>query len=1125
DLATALIARSAALWNMYGPTETTIWSLAQQIDAKQPRITIGRPIANTQIYLLDATLQPVPIGVPGQIMIGGDGLARGYLKRPELTAEKFIPDPFSQTSGSRLYQTGDLARYLPDGALEFLGRIDHQVKVRGYRIELGEIEAVLRQQPAVRDAVVVAREVAGDTRLVAYVVGEQKNKQTKEQRTENKEQSSTADLPSPIAMGEGPGVRASGEGLTTSALRAALRAQLPEYMIPSTIMVLDALPQTPNGKIDRKALPSPEGVRSELEAYVAPQTELETTIAAIWQELLGSERVGVHDNFFDLGGHSLLTAQVHSRLRATLGREISIVDLFKYPTIAALAQYLGQDQPAQPTFEQTLERVAAYRSAIRSEHASTDIAIVGMAGRFPGAANVEEFWRNISAGVESLKNFSDEELLAAGVDPALLDHPQYVRVGPALDGIELFDAAFFGYNPREAALLDPQQRLFLTSAYEALEHAGYDSQQFSGAIGVYAGAGMNTYLINNLLTNRQLAESVSDFQTMISNDKDFLTTRVSYLLNLRGPSVNMQSACSTSLVAVTLACQSLLNHQCDLALAGGVSLRVPQTGYLYQEEGIRSPDGHCRAFDASAQGTIFGSGVGVVVLKRLSDALTDGDTIHAVIKGAAINNDGAGKIGYTAPSVDGQAQVIAEALAVAGVDPATIDYVEAHGTGTALGDPIEIAALTEAFRATTDASGYCAIGSVKTNVGHLDTAAGVAGLIKTVQALKHQQLPPSLHFERPNPQIDFASSPFYVNSQLTAWPERERPRRAGVSALGIGGTNAHVIVEESPASTESEPGRPWQILLLSAKTATALETATTNLAEHLKQHPEQSLADVAYTLQLGRRSFNHRRVLVCRDRDDAKEALQSRDPQRVVTHVQEPGARNIAFMFPGGGAQYVNMAAELYAHEPVFKAAIDRCAELLRSHIDADLRDFLYPANASPEDTRRLEQPSLALPALFATEYALAQLWQAWGVKPTAMIGHSLGEYVAACLAGVISLADALALVTLRGQLFEQLPPGAMLSVPLPESDLLPLLGSDLSLAAINGPTLSVVSGPITAIEALAQTLAERGIETNRLHIDVAAHSAMLEPMLEPFGAFVRTITLSPPQTRFISNVTGTWIT
>ncbi|WP_414568359.1 SDR family NAD(P)-dependent oxidoreductase [Nostoc sp. CCY 9925] len=754
------------------------------------------------------------------------------------------------------------------------------------------------------------------------------------------------------------------------------------------------------------------------------------------------------------------------------------------------------------------------------------IAIIGMAGRFPGAKNINDFWQNLQDGVESISLFTDDELIASGVSLTSLNDSNYVKASGILENIDLFDAAFFDINPKDAEFTDPQHRLFLECAWEALENAGYDSTKCESRIGVYAGTGLNNYLSIDLQDD-QLG-SAQLYQKVIGNDKDFISTRVSYKLNLKGPSITVQTACSTSLVATTLAYQSLQSYQCDIALAGGVSIRVPQkTGYLYQQGGTLSPDGHCRAFDAKAQGTTIGNGVGVVVLKRLEDAIADRDHIYAVIKGAAINNDGAVKVGFTAPSVDGQAQAIAEAIMLAEVEPETISYIEAHGTGTALGDPIEIAALTKAFRGSTQKKGFCAIGSVKTNIGHLDAAAGVTGLIKTALALKHQLIPPTLNFEQPNPEIDFANSPFFVNTKLTEWRTGSTPRRAGVSSLGMGGTNAHVVLEEAPILPLSSASRSWQLLLLSAKTESALETATQNLAQHLMSHPDQNLADVAYTLQVGRRDFNYRRMLVFCDIQDALNELNEQASKRVFTQFQQPNEnRFIAFMFPGQGSQYADMAKELYETEPIFREEVDRCCQILTTHLGLDLRSLIYPNESEKAAAaEKLKQTCFTQSALFVVEYALSQLWISWGISPQAAIGHSVGEYVAACLAGVICLEDALALVAIRGKLMQQLPSGKMLSVPLKAAEIESFLDENLSLAACNAPNSCVVSGSNEAIDALKEQLVNQGIECQLLHTSHAFHSQMMEPILEPFIAAIKKVKLSPPQIPFISNLTGIWIT
>lgn len=762
----------------------------------------------------------------------------------------------------------------------------------------------------------------------------------------------------------------------------------------------------------------------------------------------------------------------------------------------------------------------------RTEINGMDIAIIGMTGRFPGAPTIDEYWHNLREGVESVSFFTDEELIAAGVSQTELRHPNYVKATANLRDVDLFDANFFGFSPRDAELTDPQQRLFIECAWEALESAGYNPEIYDGAIGVYAGSGINTYLLNNILTNPDLAGSLNPYQFVIHNDKDFLSTRVSYKLNLKGPSIVVQTACSTSLVAVHLACQSLLSYQCDMALAGGVTIRVPQIkGYVYQESGVASPDGHCRAFDEQAQGTIGGNGVGIVVLKRLEDAIADGDNICALIKGSAINNDGAQKVGFTAPSIDGQAEVIETAQTMAGIDPESLSYIETHGTGTAMGDPIEVAALTQAFRTRTQKTGFCAIGSVKTNIGHLDTAAGVAGLIKTVLSLQHGLLPPSLHFNSPNPAIDFAASPFYVNSAASEWKANGAPRRAAVSSFGMGGTNAHVILEAAPAAQTSEHARPSQLLAISARTETALEAATANLTHHLEQQPDINLADVAYTLHLGRKAFNHRRILVCRDAREAADMLAAQRGRQSFTSVCAEKSPEVVFMFPGQGAQYVNMGRELYETEAVFRHEVDACAELLKPELNFDLRDVLYPVSAELEEaTRKIKQTLVTQATLFVIEYATAKLWMSWGVRPKAMVGHSLGEYVAACLAEVFTLEEALRLVALRGRLMQQMPSGLMLAVPRAVDEVRPLLCEGLSLAAINAPTHCVVSGDAQAVERFERQMLERGINCRRLQTSHAFHSEMMQPVMPTLIAAARVIRLRPPRIPYLSNLTGTWI-
>jgi phthiocerol/phenolphthiocerol synthesis type-I polyketide synthase E len=746
------------------------------------------------------------------------------------------------------------------------------------------------------------------------------------------------------------------------------------------------------------------------------------------------------------------------------------------------------------------------------------VAIIGMSGRFPGAPCVDVFWENLCNGRESIERFSAEQLAADGVPTEMLGHPRFVNAGGALDGIDLFDAGLFGYSPREAEIIDPQHRVFLECAWESLEHAGHNPFTYDGLIGVYAGTGPSTYL-ERLKGEPGLVALLGQFQLSIGNEKDHLTTRVAYKLDLHGPAVTAQTTCSSSLVAVVLACQSLLARQCDMALAGGVSIVIPQrTGYFYTEGGILSRDGHCRAFDSRAHGAVGGNGCGVVVLRRLDDALVDGDYVHAVIIGAVINNDGSRKVGYTAPSVDGQAEVITRAHAMAGVSPDQIGYVEAHGTGTPLGDPIEVAALTEVFRLATHRRGYCALGSVKTNVGHLDAAAGITGLIKAVLAVEHGRIPPTLHFREANPALNLATSPFFVNRELRDW---NGMRRAGVSSFGIGGTNAHVVIEQKPPFTPVDRDREHQLIVLSARTSAALDAVTDNLARYLDAHPELDLADVAHTLQSGRVALAHRRTLVAADHTDAVAALTRRLPAGVAAASSPP----VAFLFPGQGAQHLRMAARVHAGEPVFRAEFDRAAQFLRSSFGLDLHQIIFPPEHEADRARELlRQTAVAQPALFAIEYALAKVWMQWGVRPEAMIGHSVGEYVAACVSGTFSFHDGLALVAERGRLVQGMAPGAMLAVPLGESAVRPLLGAALSLAAVNGPAQCVVSGPEAAIKALEHTLAGLGLSTSRLHTSHAFHSAMMDPVLKPFGNRLAQVTRHEPVIPWVSNLHGGWI-
>ena len=1078
------------LVNMYGITETTVHVTYRPVgmaDLERGTSPIGRGIPDLGVYVVDRRLEPVPAGVAGEVCVGGGGVARGYLGRPGLTAERFVPDPFGGEPGARLYRSGDLGRWRAGGDLEYLGRSDQQVKVRGFRIEPGEIEAAVATHPAVSDVAVVLREDApGERRLVAYVVA---------------------------APGAQPAAAA--------ALREHAARRLPDYMVPAAFVLLDRLPLTVNGKLDRAALPAPSRQRSDT-PFRPPSSALEASVAQVWAAVLGVERVGADDNFFDLGGHSLLLLQVQGELREVLGQEVPVVELFQNPTVRSLALALGGQAAPAPVVP-----VPA------PQRPSGRVAVVGMAGRFPGAPDVDAFWRNLREGVESISRFGDDELAAAGVSEEERARPDYVAARAVLDEAGSFDAAFFGFSPREAEVTNPQHRLFLEVAWEALEDAARDPRRDRRRVGVFAGSSLNGYWFS-LVSDAGVRGAVDGFQITLGNDKDYLASRVAYKLDLTGPAVTTQTACSTSLVAVHLACRSLLAGECETALAGGVSVQVPQrVGYLYQEGGINSPDGHCRPFDAAAGGTVSGDGVGIVVLKRFEDAVRDGDRIRAVIRGSAMNNDGAGKVGFTAPGVDGQAAVIREALAAAGVEPGSIGYVEAHGTGTPLGDPVEMAALRQAFG--PGEAGRVAVGSLKSNVGHLDAAAGVAGLIKTVLALEHAELPPSLHFERLNPRIDLAGSPFFVNRELRPWtvPEGEAdsmpaPRRAGVSSFGIGGTNVHVVLEEAPPAPASERSlRRFQLLLASARSEAALERIAARLADRLEGAGETELADVAHTLRVGRRTLPHRRFLVVSDAAEAVRMLRGEAAGRGGLQVEERLGRGVAWLFPGQGSQHPGMGRHLYRQEPSYRRWVDDACELLEAELGRDLRPLLL---ASPDDEAAaadLRSTQLAQPALFVVEHALARWWEDLGVRPQAMLGHSLGELVAATVAGVFELPRALSLVAARGRMMAGVAPGAMLAVPLSEAELTARLEGHLhvDLAAVNGPALCVVSGPSPAVARLERQLVDEGLAPRRLVTSHAFHSSMMEPVVERFVRRVEEAEPREPRIPFLSNLTGTWIT
>ncbi|ELS02296.1 polyketide synthase family protein [Xenococcus sp. PCC 7305] len=1091
-------------------------------------VEVGAPIPGVALRIVDEAHQILPEGQIGLLQVKGETVTAGYYQQPELNQEIFTADGW--------FNTGDLG-FLKQGKLTITGRQKDVIIVNGVNYYNHEIEAVVEAIAEISISYTAACGVI-DSHQQEQIAIFFHSKVTKQDQLRNLIKTIRKNVFEQIGVAPNYIIPVEQTEIPKTAIGKIQRPQLKKRFAAGKFdSVIESIAELLNNR--------------NLSQQELPHNAIEQRLVAVWQEVLKLETVGVNDNFFELGGNSLLLMQVLSKLTKA-GDRLSAVNLFQYPTIGALANYLNSDRKSEAVQQGKLRGELR-----RKKTGNQDIAIIGMSCRFPGANNIEEFWDNLCNGVESISFFSDREVLESGVDNDLLNNTHYVKASPILDNIEDFDADFWGYNPKEAQLLDPQQRLFLECAWESLEDAGYDPLSYPGEIGLYGGAATNTYLLNHIYPNRHKIDerdrlrimnlsSMGGFQVTVANDKDYLATRTSYKLNLTGPSVNIQTACSTSLVTVHLACQSLINAECEIALAGGVSVHTPQKmGYLYQEGMILSPDGHCRAFDADAAGTIFGSGAGMVVLKVLDKAIADGDRIYGVIKGSAVNNDGGNKVGYLAPNVDGQTRAIAETLAVADIAPETISYIEAHGTGTKLGDPIEIAALTQAFcrgeGPFAARQSHCAVGSVKTNVGHLQMASGIVGLIKTTLCLYHQKIPASLHFSKPNPQIDFDNSPFYINNQLQDWQAANYPRRAGVNSLGIGGTNAHLIIEEfiTKKAKNNQP-LPAYLLTLSAKNKTALAESNKSYQEYLIKHPDSNMADICLTSNLGRHHFEYRQAIVARSKEELANKLQEISTASIIQQNNK-----IAWLFTGQGSQYIGMAQELYSTQPLFRDNINQCAEILKNYLDKPLQDIIFDngishrKNAARRDVAcyvstgtgtgteidhqqlKINQTQYTQPLLFAIAYSLSQLWLSWGIKPDVVMGHSLGEYVAACIAGVLSLEDGLKLVATRGKLMQSLPNnGAMLAVFSDINRVNNLLNQDVTIAANNGSHL-VLSGLKNAVTNIVQKLDLLAIKYRYLKVSHAFHSPLMKPIAEEFKAVAQTIDYATPEIPIVSNLTG----
>lgn len=1070
--------------NIYGPSETTCISLVQEVSddiLTGGPVPIGRSMTHEHAFVVDEELTEVADGEWGQLAIGGEGVALGYYGLADRTAETFVQDPRPGHAGT-VYLTGDLAMRRADGVFEFGGRADRQVKLGGRRIELDGIEHVLRSCAGVTNAVVEVFEAAGGDRRIGAVVQPEQ------------------------------GLPADEAGFKTALLEAA-KADLHQEMLPRTILLRADLPVTTMGKPDRKAC------RAELADAGQPapakpvaatgRDAVRETIAAVWRDMLGCETLTDATTFFEAGGTSLRLIDAHARIKAALDLDFELMLLFEKPQLGVLAEELAARGAA--TEKPEVEEI----TTPAEEVADGAIAIIGLAARVPGAPDLDAFWDAICEGRNLIQRFDPDELEDA-VSPETRADPNYVPARSILDGVEEFDARFFNILPSEADRMDPQARVFLELCVQALDHAGLKAGGQDQNVGVYAGASLSTYILNNVLGDRAQTEDftsgfqIGNYTTMTGNIADTLATRVAYKLNLKGPALSVNTACSTSLTAIAQAVTALRAGQCDVALAGGVSITLPQKrGYMTQEGGMSSPDGLCRPFDAQAQGTVFGHGAGVVVLKPLAQAQRDGDRIEAVIRGVGLNNDGSDKISFTAPSVTGQADAIRAAHADAGISPASVTYVECHGTATPLGDPIEIRALNQAF----GPDGHCALGSVKGNIGHLDAGAGVVSIIKTVRMMREQVIPPVAHYQSPNPRIDFEAGPFFVPTGRQDWTA-QGPRRAGVSGFGVGGTNVHIVLEEAPAQDRVVTGAGPQVLPISAKSPEALTEMAAELADALS---DQHLPDVAHTLQNGRAEHPFRMAVAAETIEDAVSRLRLQPAQKHAAR-DKP---EVVFMFPGQGGQYPGMGSGLYRDEPVYAEWIDKGLALLDADLSAELRPLLTSETVTDDMRAQLTQTRLAQPALFLTQFACAQLWRHRGIEPARLVGHSIGEIAVAAVAGVLSFEHAVALAAKRGDLMQQMQPGAMLSVRATRDAVEPFLTGDVELAACNAPKLQVLAGPHGAIDAVVEKLSVKGLTARKLHTSHAFHSRMMAPAAAELESFLQTIPLSAPKLNIISTHAG----
>lgn len=1052
---------NAFLYNHYGPSEThVVSSLTLTGDSSSwPNLpSIGKAIDNSALHILDEKLNPVTPGTEGELYLAGVCLAEGYINSPELTAERFIRHP----SLGRLYKTGDISVLEDSGNTQFLGRKDGQIKIRGYRIEVGEIEVSLQKVSGITQSAVKVFEVEQDKWLVAYFVGE----------------------------------------VSANLVRESLRESLPDYMIPSHLIKLNSLPLTPSGKVDYKALPLPSQNRPDLMVdYLEPEGETEELLTKIWKKHLSLNQIGSLDNFFDLGGNSLLAIRIMIEMNLETKQEVSVVEFFQAPTVKQLAEVFSQGSEAHST---------SHFSKINGD--SQDIAVIGFTGRFPGADSVQGFWENMLAGKVSIESFAASEVNAS-VPKEISQDPDYVFVHGVFPDQKSFDYKFFGITPREAELMDPQQRKFLELSVEALEHAGYHSDKNHEVVGVFAGMGNSKY--SRLVDQHpeKIAQS-GEFNVMLGLEKDYIATRVSHKLNLTGPSLSIHTGCSTSLVAIIEAVKSLRTGDCSMALAGGISISgAPQTGHLFLEGGILSKDGFCRPYDESATGTVFTDGAGIVVLKRLDDAVSSGDQIWGVIKGIGINNDGADKMSFTAPSSKGQSDAIRRAHLDAGIEARTISYMEGHGTATPVGDPIEVQALKKAFEYSTKDKSFCYLSSIKANVGHLTAAAGVAGFIKALMVVNKGIVPPTANFKTPNKLLNLAQTPFIVSGQSHSLEQTTTPRRAGVSSFGVGGTNGHVVIEQyiaSQTSNESASTGP-QLFKLSAKTLDQVNALEEKLYNHLEQTNPAEWSKIAFTLENGRKEYAHRKTVVLETKEDIKFT-----PGLLKNYKHFKKASSLHLMFPGQGSQYLKMGQGLMKYSEVFREEFENCSKILEGITGYDIKEIIS-GEKNPED---LNNTFYTQPAIFIIEYSLGKTLMSLGFNPKGFVGHSIGEYVAATLAGIFSLEDGLKIISKRAELMNKLSKGSMLSVALSYKEVENIISDyGLDIAAVNAPNSTVVAGEIAKIEKLKTDLEAQGVGSVILKTSHAFHSRMMAPVVQEFKQFLDTIPMGSQKVSILSTV------